>query len=577
MKNFFKLPNKKKTITALSLRRKGWRFLQASVLSLLLFTAVFSFLTTVRADEVDDLQKEIDKLNDARQQSVDATKPLEGQLVKLRNQLFQIQSSITLLSQKIVQKEKDLDVRTEKIAEQQVLMENRVRSYYIRSFLTSPLTVLLSGQDPAIIFRELSYRMAATREDQKVITLVTDEVTDLLRQKEKLEVDKKSLASLQIQVDKSAAFLGGEVEKAKDYQEELKGKIAELSAKQQAILAAKSGNFTTSVGDVPLADDPNSRPTFDPGFRPAFAPFSFGAYTHRNGMSQYGAKGRAEAGQNAEDILKAYYPGSSLNKNFNVPATINVEGFGSRKFEDEYMLRIFEMPNSFPKEALKAQAVAARTYAIRRGGSICATESCQVYKDSNKGGAWEDAVRETKGWVLEGGPGAQYSSTTGGYGNHSGWDTKCGSRTCWTPEAYEKTAGSPWFYKGWYKDRSGATCGKSHPWLNQEQMADIINAWIIYNAGDSRDRISPIDTSCWPGNPFSVDEMRNKAGDHGGAVNSVSGVTVVYSNNGSTANLNFSTNRGTISIPGDTFKTVFNLRAPGYISIKSPLYNIETK
>ena len=540
-------------------------------------TTDLGFVFAQADDDISKLQEEINKLNEARTQSVSATKPLEGQLQNLQAQLKQIQNTLISLSQKIVKKEADLDARTQKIAEQQALLEARVRGYYIRSFLNSPLAVIFSNESAGGILRELSYRTATTREDQKVITSITGEITDLLVQKEKLEKDKKSLAGLQIEVDKNADFLGGEIGKAKAFQEDLTKKIAELNAKQQAILAAKSGNFVTSVGDVPLADDANSRPTFDPGFRPAFAPFSFGAYTHRNGMSQYGAKGRADAGQKAEDILKAYYPQSNLNKSYSVPATINVDGFGSRNFEDEYMMRIYEMPNSFPKEALKAQAVAARTYAIRRGGSICATESCQVYKDSNKGGAWEEAVRETKGWVLEGGPNAQYSSTTGGYGNNSGWDTKCGGRQCWTPEAWEKIAGSPWFYKGWYKDRSGATCGRSHPWLNEEQMSDIINAYIVYKANDQTDRISPIDTSCWPGNPFSISEMRDKAGSHGGAVTSVGSVTVVYSDGGSTANVSFSTNKGTVTIPGGDFKTIFNLRAPGYVSIKSPLFNIETK
>lgn len=555
-----------------------------SVLSIVLLILVglllqikFSNFTPARADEIDDLQKEINQLNEARKMSVDATKPLEGQLENLKAQLAHIQNNLIALSQKIIKKEDDLNARTQKIAEQQALLEARVRGYYIRSFLNSPLAVIFSNDSAGGILRELSYRMATTREDQKVITSITGEITDLLVQKEKLEKDKKSLASLQIEVDKNADFLGGEIDKAKAFQEDLTKKIADLTAKQQAILAAKSGNFVTSVGDVPLADDANSRPTFDPGFRPAFAPFSFGAYTHRNGMSQYGAKGRAEAGQNAEDILKAYYPGSNLNKSYSMPDSINVQGFGSRKFEDEYMMRIYEMPNSFPMEALKAQAVAARTYAIRQGGSICATESCQVYKDSNKGGAWEEAVRATKGWVLEGGPNAQYSSTTGGYGNQSGWDTKCGGRQCWTADAYEKMAGSPWFYKGWYKDRTGASCGRSHPWLNQEQMADILNAYIVYKANDQADRISPIDTSCWPGNPFSIGEMKDKANAHGGAVSSVSSVTVVYSNEGKTAEITFSTNKGSMTINGNDFKTVFNLRAPGYVSIKSPLYNIETK
>ena len=54
-------------------------------------------------------------------------------------------------------------------------------------------------------------------------------------------------------------------------------------------------------------------------------------------------------------------------------------------------------------EALKAQAVAARSYAladIATKGYICSTESCQVYKPSNKGGKWEEAVNATAGWVL---------------------------------------------------------------------------------------------------------------------------------------------------------------------------------
>lgn len=546
-------------------------------LCLLVISAALILNQTVKADEVEELQKQIDELNKAKQQSIDATKPLEGQLKSLQTQLLNIQANLKSLSNKIVQKENELDVRTEKLAEQQALLEQRVRQYYIRSFWADPLLVIFSSQNTNDIFKELSYRQAATKEDQKVISEITQEAIDLLSQKDKLEKDKKTMAALQIQVDKNADFLDGEIGKAKTYQTNLSAKIAELSAKQQAILSAKSGTFVTSVGDVPLADDPNASPNFNPGFSPAFAAFSFGAYTHRNGMSQYGAKGRAESGQNAEEILKAYYPGATLNKSYSVPQTINVTGQGTVNFEDEYMMRIYEMPNSFPKEALKAQAVAARTYAIRQGGTICATESCQVYKPQNKGGAWEEAVRETKGWVLEGGPNAQYSSTTGGYGNNSGWDTKCGGRNCWTADAFEKIAGSPWFYKGWYKDRSGATCGKSHPWLNNEQMSDILNSWIVYQSGSDRDRISPVDTSCWSGNPFSISEMRDKAGQNGGAVTSVSGVSVVYSDNGSTSSVSFSTNRGNIQISGNDFKTIFNLRAPGYVSIKSPLYNIEKK
>lgn len=546
------------------------------ILLFLLLPSIYQL--TIHADEIEDLQKQIDELTKARIESQAATKPLEGQLDSEKRQLAQIRVNIGILSNNIKNKQTELDKREDKIASQQVLLEQRVKSFYIRSFLTTPLLVILSSNNPSDLFRELSYRQTVAKEDKSIITSITDEVTDLLTQKEKLEKDKVKLAALQVEVDKNAQFLDGEIQKAQKFQADLTTKIAELSAKQQAILAAKSGNFTTSVGDVPLADDPNASPNFNPGFSPAFAAFSFGAYTHRNGMSQYGAKGRAQSGQSAEDILKAYYPGSNLNKSYSEPDTINVDGYGSMSFEDAYLIGIYEMPSSFPPEALKAQAVAARTYALRQGSSICASESCQVFKPApGRSDAWVQAVKDTKGWVMEGGPNAQYSSTTGGYGNNSGWDTKCGNRSCWTGDAYEKIAGSPWFYKGWYKDRSGATCGKSNPWLTNDEMSDILNSWIVYQSGDSKDRISPIDTSCWSGNPFSMSEMRDKAGQHGGAVTSVSGVSVVYNDNGTTSQVSFSTNKGTITISGSDFKTIFNLRAPGYISIKSPLFNIEKK
>lgn len=559
---------------AFSVKRIEYSFI-CFLLVLLFFLYPLPFtLTLSQADEVDDLQQQINELNKAREQSIAATKPLVGQLDALKRQLAQIQVSLQILSSKINQKEKDLDIRKQKLIQLLAVFNQRVSKDYKNGFQMDPLSIILG--EPGKLTQKL-ISLAAINENHKIINSISSEAADLLTQKDKLEKDKAKLAILQADVDKNATFLGGEIQKAQNFQKDLTSKIAELTAKQQAILAAKSGTFTTSVGDVPLADDPNARPDFDPGFRPAFAAFSFGAYTHRNGMSQYGAKGRAESGQSAEDILKAYYPGSNLNKGYSVPSTINVTGYGSMSFEDTYMMRIYEMPNSFPMEALKAQAVAARTYAVRSGGTICPDEGCQVYKNSDKGGAWADAVRATRGWVLEGGPNAQYSSTTGGYGNNSGWDTKCGNRGCWTGDAYEKIAGSPWFYKGWYKDRNGNSCGRSHPWLTEEQMSDILNSWIVYQSGSDRDRISPVDTSCWPGNPFSIGEMRDKANGNGGAVTSIAGASVVYRDDGTTANVTFDTNRGSITISGSDFKTIFNLRAPGYVSIKSPLFNMEKK
>jgi stage II sporulation protein D len=102
-------------------------------------------------------------------------------------------------------------------------------------------------------------------------------------------------------------------------------------------------------------------------------------------------------------------------------------------FED-YLKGIAEVPAGWPVEALRAQAIAARTYAVwvlengaagaagDLGAQICATEGCQVYAGLAKerapnGANWVAAVEATTGQVLlHQGKAivAKYSSSNGG-------------------------------------------------------------------------------------------------------------------------------------------------------------------
>ncbi len=98
---------------------------------------------------------------------------------------------------------------------------------------------------------------------------------------------------------------------------------------------------------------------------------------------------------------------------------------------DDYLAGIAEMPTWWPMEALKAQAVAARTYAWRAvlrgrydGYDICATVACQVFRGADvvlgspTGHRWREAVVATSREVLVDGDGApilaRYFSTSGG-------------------------------------------------------------------------------------------------------------------------------------------------------------------
>lgn len=516
-----------------------------------------------------------------------ATAPLESQLNSYQLQINGIKKRIAAIEANLIVKQSNIERGEKDLAKQTKILNQTVVNHYISNYLNNFFSLLLSGTSATNVIQNLAYQKAIANRDKAIIINIALSILDLKTQKENLSAEQVKLTALKATLDEQSGKLDKIVSGAKAYQSTLSGQIAQLSALQQAILTGKSGTFTTSVGDVPLADDPNASPNYNPGFSPAFAGFSFGAYTHRKGMSQYGAKARAQApyNQDANTILRAYYGKDPVGKDTN--GSIRVTGFAEMDFEGRYLLGIAEMPSSWHMQALKAQAIAARTYAYRykqNGQEICITQSCQVYlssKADNPPAEWRQAVEQTRGQVIEDVV-TFYSSTTGGYITTLGWDTTSGNKDTWTSGAYEKLAGSPWFYKGWYTKEyyvSSDKCGRISPWLNQEEMSDILNAYLIQNkSGVDNGRITPVTTGCWGGNPYSTGEARDLANSvGGGAVTSISNVSVVYSNDGKTANLTFTTNKGEIPIAGADFKQIFNLRAPGYISIRSALYNIERK
>lgn len=561
----------------------------------LVFFALFFMVVVVRADEIEDLQKQIDSLNQARELSVKATKPLEGQLESLQRQLAQIQATIDNLIAGIAQKQKDLDVREDKLALQQALLEQRVKAYYIRSYLTDPLLVILSSIQAGDLFRELSYRQAVTREDRQIISSITAEVVNLLTEKEKLEKDKARLAVIQADVDKNAKFLGGEIKKAKAYQADLGKQIASLSQRQQDLIAAKlaSLNIPRSASSMGRCDSDltNGR---DPGFSPKFAAFTYGV-PNRVGLNQWGAYGRAQAGQGYDQILRAYYNFDGY-QNFDNNIRINVEGFGGYNLED-YVKRIYEVPGDWSIEALKAQAIAARSYALaytnNGSGSICATESCQVFQPNPKGGAWEQAVNDTVGKAMvQGGRPikAWFSSTHGGYifssgsigWNGTGWtknatDTNgsVGNFSDLANSAYDK--GSPWFYCDW-----GARAGYNKTaWLKSDELADIVNVILLAKADSStQTHLSQLDRPNPDGtDTYDAGKVRQELQNRGiRPFNAISSVSVGWdTGSGRSTQVNISGDGGSQSINATDFKNFFNLRAPANIQIVGPLFNIETK
>ncbi len=522
--------------------------------------------------QISQIQREIDALSPAQEKNKQDLAALNKQLADINSRISKLSLQLKSLASAIAKREEDLAYAKE-------IFDQKARDQYAFIRLYDPISSFLFSDSATAAFQEISLRQKAADSDRIAMEGYVQDLSDLKSDKDTLEKSKASLSSLEAQVSEKQKFLAGEVAKVETY-------LNSLTAKQNELAALKAGGFQTSIGDTPPTFEPCTgapgSPNFcDPGFRPAFAAFSFGA-PHRTGMSQYGAYGRSKSGQSAETILSSYYQGSSLQKDYSSPATISVSGFGRIPFEDNYLLGIYEVPESWGDnggfEALKAQAVAARTYALYYtnggAGTICTTQSCQVYKPQLKSGKWAEAVRATRGWVLtkDGKPAPSYfAASSGGYTiSQWGWTGIKDAPGAWPSTAYEIVGGSPWFYKGWFRSSGGSSCGKNNPWLTTSEMADIINAWkVLYQGGGDVSRISPV-SSCWDGNPYSISDLQNIGG-----YSSVSSASVIYGNDGSTVSVSFQTNKGNVTIPGDQFKKAFNLRAPGYIGLKSSLFNIE--
>lgn len=514
-------------------------------------------------------------------------------LSALQSQLANINSRLTAMSAQLTKYSKDIAARQVNIGFTQEVLNQKTREHYTFLRLYDPITPFLFADSASQAFQELSLRQKAESEDIKAIENYANEVANLKSSQDSLQKSQAALSAVQKDVSAKATFLSGEVAKANAY-------LANLSARQEAFIAAKleSLGLSRSAYNMKGGCSSDINPFKSPGFSPAYAFFSFGV-PNRVGMNQFGAKGRAEAGQNAQAILSAYY-NADYTSGYNQSVNIHVVGtneFGQSFNDtwniDDYLKHLYEMPTDFPMEALKAQAIAARSYALaytnNGSGSICPSQQCQVVKKELNNSTWQQAVDATKGIVLTAGGNpvkAWFSSTHGGYAYTSGdigW-----SQTSWTKRLVDANGGvssfadlfnnaydknSPVFYCDW---GSRAAYNKT-AWLKPDELADIVNAVLLAEKDGSTkshlyqtDKPNPEGTDTWDAGRVKQ-ELSNRGGSPIDAVTSVA------------IGADFGTGRTTTvtvngqSINGDDFKNYFDLRAPANIQIVGPLYNVEIR
>jgi len=513
------------------------------------------------------------------------------------NKLNNIRAQITKNEKEIAQKEEEVRKGELALDYQKNLLNQRVNSYYKNVNKNSfDLMTILVASNLSESLRGFFYQKSLVDEDKNTIVKVVLYIKNLEEIKANLVQQKASLAILKEQTDRQSEILAKK-------RNELNTQLSQLIAQQQALIAQRlaalklpqSAYTGTSGCSSDLTNGKN------PGFSPAFGFFTFGV-PHRVGMSQYGAKGRADSGQNAQQILAAYF-NADYSTGFDSGINIHVVGTNEygQSFDnswniDEYVKHVYEMPTNWNMEALKAQAIAARSYALaytnKGQNQICPSQSCQVVKQEENSDSWKQAVDATKGIVLTSGGtpiSAYFSSTAGGYTYSSSNDL---SSRPWTKDTHDGTNSynnfgdvrsfaydreSPWFYCDWgsRSNYSGTA------WLKSEEVADIANVIMLVQKDQSTvanvyqvDASNPAGKETWNADRVKQ-ELKNRGGNPYNSINSVS-ISADFGA-GRTTSVSVDGDAGSQTFAGSDFKTYFDQRAPGNIQIVGPLYNIERK
>ncbi len=604
------------------------------------FFGIFTFSLfnhPVYSNTVEELEEQIAEKEKEIEEKESVLESVEARIAEISNSNYSVSQKINLLTEEITtleenieETEKEIDEKVKGIEEKQgqlaqtkelidevsgdLYMESR---YKLANFF-------LNRDNWSNIVETLFIKQSTISMLRAEVEKIGGEFSSLAESKAELDKEKEDLDAERAGLDEAYKLLADERAKLQAElsaqvvaKSGLSAEITDLNKKvsqlQAALIAARSAGFISTGGYVADGELGTAISQAPAGY---FGVFSIGAYTHRNGMSQWGAKARAEqGGQSYSQILSFYYPGSVLSSGTISSITVqfcdpepdgNIYCNTCRNsrtvtydFETDYLYRLGEMPEYFPEEALKAQAVSARTYALNAtnyGKNTIRGDECGQVIADQKIGTWKNAVDATISEVMKINGSvfsSQYAAVHGGWINGVGWDTQSGGGTNWFNDAWEKKSKVTWFYKSWYRYGSkpdGTNCGHS-PWLSSQEMVDIVNAYLIKNdigvtGTPDKSRLLPSDYGLCPGRldygrvdktPYTSSQLKSFLKS---PVNSITAVSTALSN-GSTTNVSFTTDRGVVEVSGMSFKDIYNQMAPGHMRIQQQstygYFNVEKR
>ena len=534
-----------------------------------------------KQQELNKIMSDIRSIASSKNSVTSKLDDLRVEKKKLEKLLGSMNSDVKLLETETKQQESDLVEIANKYSLQQALYLVESQKNILVTFFESP--------DLSSILERFLYYNVQTQSMGQQRELITLKQAGISAKKAQIAKEQTTIQSSLSEVSQQIATLENQQAQlaavlSKNYSQRnsLVSDISKLTRAAQAIINKKAGSVGNPSGGVGSGSGGGG------GVSGTTTPSPTGAISVFVGGTLFRKTDNVVKMKSASNeitlkgIWTTEYAGAlEFNKKSGMYA-INILPM------DQYLWGLGEMPSSWSMNALKAQAIAGRSYAaykVRYGGygqfDLYDSVQDQEYVGLSKikgasGSQWKSAVDSTSNTVLEyGGKTVQalYSAESGGYTLSSQESPSFGSFRAYLvgkPDRYLE--GGVWKPYG---------DGSRSYWLKQDvvnkmsSMVDYLNGAIYYDKYKTVKTTSEQSPTTLA-NSLGTSSIASKVGTIQTVVQKYDqGGSTIVENTKYTATIEITGTKGTTTVSGIGFKTSYNVRSPGTNSVWSTLYDIK--
>lgn len=360
--------------------------------------------------ELDALNADLKKAEQTLKSNIARKSSSLSEIDKIKAELAEIVSQLEVNKLTQAQLEQEIGIKSLEKEETERLQNIQIATSYISWKTQDETTLVLGGND---VLKNAIYYDYVTEVSKNSIKGLKTELETLTKsndeykfQIEKLTKDNDNLTSRKATLEKQISQMDSNIAKARTNVDGLRSKVVGVQQNLE-LLSQEQQDIINKENKILLQDNAQCvRNDLVPG-QYYFITRGRDLYQgHGIGLSQFGALGAAQQGWNASKILTFYYTGTAVQTL--APRNVSVTGYGSMDI-NTYVAGLGEIPSKacgteqqaaqnpskyvkdnpatiwdcWPEEAIKAQVIAARSYAATSSQPICTSAACQVYVGGN--------------------------------------------------------------------------------------------------------------------------------------------------------------------------------------------------